>query len=194
MKITAKILSIPPYISTAWENVLSLQMDDATGNLIVFLKNGSKIFVPHLSGNLLEEVFNAHAEFINRPQQLQIGLPITHHDPNLKDSPDLPKELLEKVVGVARALGGAVFADNQPHCNCPYCQIARAILPAELEEQVSDDELHFREWDLKELRPDLYEVTNPLDPTESYQVFLGTPIGCTCGKSNCEHIRAVLNS
>ena len=40
----------------------------------------------------------------------------------------------------------------------------------------------------------LIVVTNPLDANEHYNVFLGDPIGCTCGQKNCEHIRAVLNS
>ena len=68
------------------------------------------------------------------------------------------------------------------------------IQDAPKEEIVSDAELHFREWDIKQLEKQLYNVTNPLDTTEHYQVFLGTPLGCTCGKTNCEHIRAVLNS
>ncbi|NGX33463.1 MAG: hypothetical protein K1060chlam4_01531, partial [Candidatus Anoxychlamydiales bacterium] len=40
----------------------------------------------------------------------------------------------------------------------------------------------------------LYRVTNPLDENEHYSVFLKDPIGCTCGKKNCEHVKAVLNS
>jgi hypothetical protein len=35
---------------------------------------------------------------------------------------------------------------------------------------------------------------NPLDHKEHYNVFLGDPIGCSCGNNNCEHIQAVLKS
>ena len=35
---------------------------------------------------------------------------------------------------------------------------------------------------------------DPLDPNEHYNVFLGTPLGCTCGEKDCEHIRAVLST
>ena len=227
MKINSKMLSIPPYISTSWENVISLQLEESTGNLVISLKTGGTISLPHLSGKAVEEIFNAHSEFVENqtksPQPLQktqSGMsfsltpgrmnldpfrPIMQHDAGQKDSPDLPKEVVEKVSNVAKALGVDLEAfhlpESEPHCNCPYCQIARAIqgkpkLPAEeiKEELISDTELQFREWDIKQLEKQLYNVTNPLDATEQYQVFLGTPLGCTCGKANCEHIRAVLNS
>ena len=60
--------------------------------------------------------------------------------------------------------------------------------------QFSEDDLKFRDWDIEQKSEELYEVTNPIDQNEHYQVFLGNPVGCTCGKKNCEHIRTVLNS
>jgi len=90
---------------------------------------------------------------------------------------------------------------GEPHCNCPYCQIANAmqgtvseVEEKEVEEEVTEDDLKFREWDIKQEGDKLYIVTNPLDADEHYQVFLGTPVGCTCGQKNCEHIRTVLSS
>jgi PhoH-like ATPase len=49
-------------------------------------------------------------------------------------------------------------------------------------------------WGIEQTAEQLYKVTNPLDANEQYNVFLGTPLGCTCGLKNCEHIRAVLNT
>jgi hypothetical protein len=62
------------------------------------------------------------------------------------------------------------------------------------EEEVSPHELKFREWDIQQAGDKLYNVSNPFDKGEQYQVYLGNPVGCTCGKSKCEHIVAVLNS
>ncbi len=231
MKINSKMLSIPPYISTSWENVISLQVEDISGKLIIFLKNNAVVSIPHLSKEVIEEAFNAHSDFIESlskpvpPLKQQMGFnvgvmpsgfmqetlgPIMGHDPKQKESPDLPSEVINKVANVAKALSVEIEAFNlpsdEPHCNCPYCQIARAIQgkqnPNKIpdidnslkETEILEGELKFREWDIKQLEKELYDVTNPNDASEHYQVFLGHPIGCTCGKSNCEHIRAVLNT
>ncbi|MCI5053063.1 MAG: hypothetical protein MRY21_08035 [Simkaniaceae bacterium] len=218
MKINSKVLSIPPYISTAWENVASLHVEPANNahTLIVDLISGQRLEIPQLDHKTIQLVFEGHEKFLEQkgnatPQMpFQIGgegmaemSSAMQHNPEQSDMPDLPPEMLEKVSTVASALG--VDQDNlpkaEPHCNCVYCQIARAMggtvhetEPPELIEEVSDDELKFREWDIKQLDAKLYEVANPLDKTEHYQVFLGNPIGCTCGNNNCEHIKAVLNS
>lgn len=131
------------------------------------------------------------------------------HDPAQANAPNLPKEALEKITSIAKAIGLDKQLDHlpkaEPHCNCPYCQLARAFhgqdpkkeelsSTSDLEEDVSDEDLTFREWDIKETGNNLYDVTNPLDPTEHYQVFLGNPVGCTCGQKNCVHIKAVLET
>ena len=74
----------------------------------------------------------------------------------------------------------------EPHCNCTYCQIARAIQAGSLElgehdevEEVSEEDLKFRDWDIEQKSEEIYEVTNPIDQNEHYQVFLGNPVGCT---------------
>ncbi len=128
---------------------------------------------------------------------------VMQHNPDQANSPNLPPEVLEKVAAVARALG----IDNpeslprpEPHCNCMHCQIARVLhgdmsdLAVESEESVTDEDLKFRQWDIRHTEDKLYFVSNPLDDSEQYSVFLGEPLGCTCGKKNCEHIRAVLES
>ncbi len=231
MKINSRILSIPPFISTAWENVISLQVEDGTGKLIVFLKNGGIVSIPALPAEIIKSTFNAHADYIeslsNPAQPLKSGTglsfnmmpngmaqemlgPVMQHDPSQKESPDLPSEVINKVASVAKALAVDVasFAipNDEPHCNCPYCQIARAIQGKSNPNKIPDvdntlketefleGKLEFREWDIKQVGKKLYDVTNSSDADEHFQVFLGKPIGCTCGKPNCEHIKAVLKS
>lgn len=127
------------------------------------------------------------------------------HNPQQSDMPNIPKEILEKVSFFAQSMsaetGQVLFPDIQPHCNCLYCQIGKAVNQQQEptsykvdEEIVSDEDLRFKEWDISKTAGDLYEVKNPLDANEHYQVFLGTPIGCTCGKTDCDHIKAVLNT
>lgn len=123
------------------------------------------------------------------------------HNQAMADSPDMPPDVLEKVAGVTKMLtGNENLPKPEPHCNCMFCQIARAIHgipkqnPTELEDLVSEEDLKFRNWDIQKQGDKLYRVANPLDKDEHYQVYLGTPVGCTCGLPNCEHIKAVLYS
>jgi hypothetical protein len=222
MKISRKILSLPPYISTSWENVSSLHVEEKNYGLvlIVELRNNSKVEVPNLDGKALEAIFEAHTKFLEEensqlPQERKENLPfnlnfganaealgnVMQHNPQQKDAPNLPPEVLTKITGVAKILGindPHNLPKAEPHCNCVYCQIAKALNgetpEAPVEEVVKDEELTFRAWDIKQNAEKLYQVNNPLDAKEAYHVYLGDPIGCTCGQKNCEHIRAVLNS
>lgn len=255
MKINRKVLSIPPHISTSWNNVSSLHAADSPQGkiLIVTLINGSTIEIPSLSEDTLNEIFSAHsghiegsgeslANGISEPaakqkkssQQtnpfafggentLTFGFPLKfgdldsignfggmmQHNMDQANAPDMPREILDKITSIAKAVGLDKQFDQlpkaEPHCNCPFCQISKAFhgenqgtektsASTSSEEEVSDEELTFREWDIKEMSSTLFEVTNPLDKLEHYQVFLGEPVGCTCGKKNCEHIKAVLKS
>lgn len=124
------------------------------------------------------------------------------HNPDQGDAPNLPPEIITKITSITKALGMDMeqmsIPKAEPHCNCVYCQIARAMQNGEQEleeeEPVSDEDLSFRDWEIKQEGDELYLVTNPLDKEEHYQVFLGNPVGCTCGQKNCEHIRMVLSS
>lgn len=131
------------------------------------------------------------------------------HNPEQAEAPNLPHEMLEKISGLSKAIGiqdSATLPKAEPHCNCFYCQIARAmhgetpsatveeLSQATEEEEVTEEDLKFRTWDIQQTADDLFLVTNPLDAKEYYSVFLGDPIGCTCGSKNCEHIRAVLST
>ncbi len=223
MKITDKILSLPPYISTAWKNIVSIHVETRPYGhvLLIELVTGSKVEVPNLDHKLMEKIFSMHALVLEKegPQNLVAtqtfaipfpfpieGLTSTlQHNPEQADTPPLPPEMLEKI----QSLKGILPEDltslqkAEPHCNCPYCQITRAITgalleaetsPPQIEEEVSAKDLTFRNWDIKQEADKLYCVTNPLDTKEHYNVFLGQPVGCTCGTKNCEHIQAVLRS
>ncbi len=233
MRINQKILSIPPYISTAWKNISSLHVEtqDSYLVLVVNLAQGSRIEIPHLERPLIEAIFSAHAKYVEEeaasPQQLIRGpTPISlafgmegmqgmdtlngllQHNPQQANTDPLPQEVLSKIGSLSKAMGidsSANLPKAEPHCNCPHCQIARAMHGEEhqneedssqpqAEEEVSEEDLKFRVWDIAQIENKLYTLTNPLDGKEYYNVYLGDPIGCTCGQKNCEHIRAVLNT
>ena len=223
-RIDARMLVLPPYLSTTWKNILSISVKDAK-TLSIELLGGKSLEIPNLDLKTVEEIFEAHALYLEnentnvpmpKKDELSFGFPLKivgggldtmgafmQHNPEQANSPNLPKEVLTKVISVARMLGiddTETMPKPEPHCNCPYCQIAKAIqissgvLEENMDEEVSDEELSFRTWDIHQKGDNLYEVINPLDGKELYNVFLGQPIGCTCGKKNCEHIKAVLNS
>ncbi|SPN73272.1 hypothetical protein C10C_0085 [Chlamydia serpentis] len=119
---------------------------------------------------------------------------VLQHTPEHKDHPDAPADVLEKMADVVRLLSGnntTLLPKPEPHCNCMHCQIGRVIYEED-HFTVSDKDLSFRTWDIIQSGDKLYLVTNPLNPSEQFSVYLGSPIGCTCGESNCEHIKAVL--
>jgi hypothetical protein len=215
MMITAQILSIPPYLSTPWKNIASLRAipDQDHFKLFVTLNTGDQVVIPNLEKASVDAIFEAHAKFgagQNLPEKSGIAFPLSgnldlmnstmHHNPEQANAPEIPSDVLEKIVSIAKVLGlddVSQMPKAEPHCNCPYCQIARAFTgsePLKMEEEVTDKDLQFRSWDIKQTSDKLYLVVNPLDEKEHYSVFLGEPLGCTCGKTNCEHIRAVLNS
>ena len=127
------------------------------------------------------------------------------HNPEQMNGPDLPNEILDKVSAISKIVTPESSQDlpiAEPHCNCMHCQIARAIsgkqevtrhtLVEEPIEPIEPEELQFQQWDIVQTEDKMYTVTNRLDNTETFNVYLGKPIGCTCGKEGCEHILAVL--
>jgi len=217
MKINKEILSVPPYISTSWSNIASLFTQNDV--LIVILKNAIKIEVPDLDTTILQAIFDTHAQVLESNSKsktsINFGLPsmangnleslssAMQHNPEQKDAPDMPKDIIKKIANIAKLFAQEANMDMpkpEAGCNCMHCQIAKALQlgvgvnPENLDEDVSDEDLKFKNWDIKEEGSKLYTVTNPLDQNEHYSVFLGDPIGCTCGDKNCEHIKAVLDS
>jgi len=234
MKINEKILSLPPYLSTAWQNVSMISFN-SDNQLEISLVNGKTVTIPLLEKKIIDLIFFYHTQSIeskevqletqkvnapskkeNEKLNFSFGLPfpmdnllpfgqVLQHQPEASHMPDIPKEVLEKVSSFAKTIskdtGQVLFPDVQPHCNCVYCQIGRSVNQQfsveeekHEEELVSDEDLKFKEWDIQKTASSLYEVKNPLDQSQVYQVFLGEPIGCTCGRNDCEHIKAVLNT
>ena len=127
------------------------------------------------------------------------------HDPDNADLPDLPTEMIEKIqimLSVIPKEDLMEMPEAVPGCNCMYCQINRLLHQEEGDhtqivdegEPVEETELEFTEWLVENVEDKIFKVTNKLDPHEEYRVFLGDPVGCTCGKPHCEHILAVLRS
>lgn len=192
--------------------------------LVVTLKNQTEVTIPNLSSATLEQIFNAHLRAIETrdsgnlslssflPIRLNLPLngeagdiinstpPAMQHNPEQANLPPLPPEALKKITSIAEAFGlepGAPLPSPEPDCNCLHCQILRAFhlkQGTSEEELITAEDLTFKDWEIQETTDKLYKVTNPLDRNEHYNVFLGTPIGCTCGQKNCEHIQAVLKT
>lgn len=133
---------------------------------------------------------------------------LLQHNQEAADSPDLPQEAIDKILQLAKVIGLNElenFPKPEPHCNCMHCQIMRTIGSEQegrqraqqsetQDEEVTEEDLRFREWNIEKTGDHLYSVSNPFNAKEQFNVFLGSPVGCTCGEKNCEHIRAVLNS
>jgi hypothetical protein len=218
MKINNKILSLPPYVSTSWRDVQSLHQKD--GVLVISLLNGENVLISGLSEAVVDSIFTAHAAFLEDEVREEEAHPhrafltpenfssenvgdMLQHNPEQAHIADLPQDMLHKIADVAKLIEPEdpdQLPKAEPHCNCMYCQIARVISNAspkpkkETEEPVDDRELTFQQWDVTQAGQALYTVTNRLDPKESYRVFLGNPIGCTCGGTHCEHLIEVLKS
>lgn len=245
MKITDTIISIPPYISTRWDNISSLHMQE--NDLIFTLLDGKTVTVKYLSPEAVEQIFSAHASFLEghpEPttlapmQQMQEGLTgkgltkdqlfafpfrlntgsienmgvALQHNPAYSGLPPIPEDVALKISTLSKIISEEDILAMPPaedNCNCMYCQINRILrknilqnkeppldhpLPVETEESVSEADLRFEQWEVKFIRENMYTVSNKLDLREQYTVYLGHPVGCTCGRPNCEHIIAVLRS
>ena len=228
MKITSKVLSIPPYISTTWSNISSMHVKEESGTfrLIILLNDGPQVEIPNLDRQSIDTIFHAHAQYsedrtsaielpkTNEESPISFTLPLSadgmgntlegfgpavQHNPDQADLPPLPEGVLKKISAIASAFGIEALPNlpkAEPGCSCVYCQIMNAIHgeSAIEEDEVTEEDLKFRNWEINQTADKLYMVTNPIDENEHYSVFLGEPIGCTCGQKNCEHIRAVLST
>lgn len=230
MKLTPKVLTIPPYLSTTWKAIASMHVQGKEGSfcLIVSLKTGQVIEVPALDKESVTKIFEAHVQYSGSPSSSQepkpepsneggVAEPISfsfpfkgegsiaeafgtasQHNPEQSDLPSLSPGVLKKITAIAEAFGMEAIealSPAEPGCNCIYCQVVNALRgDGPDEEEVTEEDLKFRSWDVRQTADKLYIVTNPIDENEHYNVYLGEPLGCTCGEKNCEHIRAVLNT
>ena len=155
VKMSEKVISIPPYLSTTWDNVQSLHLGE--GDILEFsLVDGSLVKVPGLDGETIQAIFDMHVKVSekggsmgpvvpgsaspgNHVFDIPMGMDLSglegigsmmQHNPDQSNSPDLPPEVLKKVAGIAGVIGeDEMVAVPQPvsGCNCFYCQIVRAI-------------------------------------------------------------------
>lgn len=130
---------------------------------------------------------------------------IMQHNSSQSNAPDLPPEILQKIGAIAKIVSAGdemALPKAEVNCNCFFCQIARTVNPQPFDEiegvkeepEVHDEDLQFQQWSINQTGDQLFSVVNRLDEFEKYSVFLGQPVGCTCGKTGCEHILAVLKS
>ncbi len=232
IKLNEHIISISPFLSTHWSHVLSLHMKG--GELVITLLDGSLVAIPGLKEETLHLIFQYHAahlakehhketlsqapakleEMLRQGEEVALKFAIgssleelgtmMQHNPNQKEAPDLPPEVLKKIEAITKMFSGEelILPKAEPDCNCFHCQIARVINPTPLSvatgvpeiEHISDEELQFPQWMITQTGDKLFCVANSLNEQEKYNVYLGEPIGCTCGKEGCEHILAVLKS
>lgn len=124
------------------------------------------------------------------------------HNPAQAKSPSLPPELLNKIVAITKQVGilgtGQKLPSPESDCNCFFCQIMHRLQQENDsepgEEAVSEEDLKFADWTIQQTGDKLFAVENPLNTDEKYSVYLGHPVGCSCGKEGCEHLIAVLKS
>ncbi len=147
----------------------------------------------HLSSDMKESLFTP-PPFLMTPESLEIAL---HHDPKRSADPIDP-EMLQRISQVIRWILNddlSSLSKAEEGCHCPHCQLMRYIDPNPVEEEIcSEADLQFKEWDIQSVGEQLYQVANPLNPSERYQVHLGNPLGCTCGETGCPHLLSVLKS
>lgn len=232
IKITDKILSVPPYISTSWARIAALHMKGSL--LAITLVDGDTLHIPNLNSETIHLIFQHHATYLdkeyptpspsiadsapaknNMESQGKSAIRLTfgtsldglgnmmQHNPDQIDAPDLPPEILQQIGTIAKIItppDELVLPKAELNCNCFHCQIIRALNPespspsvAE-ETEVLEQDLQFQQWSITQTGENLFCVINRLDEHEKYNVFLGQPVGCTCGQSGCEHILAVLKS
>lgn len=225
IRVNQNILSVVPYISTSWSHIVSLKSlyHDSGVELLVTLQDGSLITIPGLTSANIEEIFSAHAAYLERCTALStrdftafLSTPSSNwtfvelkgltsflqHDTEQSQFPDFPEDVQEKIISLASALpihNSFSLPREEPHCNCPHCQTVRLMktgieFAEKSEGEVLETDLLFRSWILQEISPKEYIVTHPDQPQENYTVSLHSPLSCSCGSNCCDHIKAILNS
>lgn len=129
------------------------------------------------------------------------------HNQSQANMADLPQEVIQKIASIAKIVAPADAQElpkAEPHCNCMYCQIARAISSGIEDDplpetpnptlQIPQEEPDNTLWIITQKGELMYEVAEKKDPQNKFNVFLGNPVGCTCGQEGCEHLIAVLKS
>lgn len=198
--------------------------------LTIYLSHAGQITLPEISTLEATAIFNAFQRFQENRPTLKIRMhnlsamtgermlpeasvmhtmgPISYdqlsrtlqHDPQQKDLPALPNDVLLRIAHTARVMftneEGTLLPQPRPHCHCMYCQIARAIQGGMEQSQdvVSEDDLRLCEWKIQQIVPDRYIVSSASDPLQEHEVHLKPTVSCSCGLDHCVHVEAVLRS
>lgn len=132
------------------------------------------------------------------------GLGAMQHNPAQADAPDLPLEILQKIGAIVKIVAPEEVVTNTApvqDCNCPHCQITRALSASN--DEIFSSILHSKDvqpevaerFQIQQCNENLYTVIDTEIPSRpEFKVFLGSPVGCTCGEEKCKHIVAVLQS
>lgn len=206
MIINKQILSIPPFISTSWQDV-ELLLSDGHSTLNIYLKNGTLVKISNLLKEDLDLIFKVHQDILLSPSQpeipslidpllLSFSGSLLEHDPDLKDASPLPLEVktkLKSLLDEIPKLDKIKLPDIHPDCHCPFCQIMNLMQDQDHDDElVTDDDLHFSTWKQEALSEHLIKLIHPFNHDENYLVSLDTPITCSCGQTGCEHVEHVL--
>ncbi|MFA6914995.1 MAG: hypothetical protein WC222_01235 [Parachlamydiales bacterium] len=233
MLINREVLSIPPHISTSWGHVIALHMQDEnlmvylTDGIIVQIPNLpdsllEQIFSVHAAylgeqtpKRQLRPIKNELDGMTATEFPLRLGFgsmenmmaSSMQHNPEQAHMPDLPSEIIDKIATIAKVVSPREVSSlpkGEPHCNCMFCQVSRAIhRHAHVDEPEIVTEHKVAELPLSATDPwivepnenNCYNVHHRESPIEQYKVFIKDgEIGCNCGNHGCEHIIAVLRS
>lgn len=223
MAVTRRVLHLPPYISTSWENVIALHMEQDEDSdeplLVVTLQGGAQIGIPNLREEIAHELFALHAQILAGEENLKCSQELNKaeglfepeemlkllicHQPALCDEQPMPEEVECKLQSIGQLLDRDILARlKRPvdNCNCPFCQVHRALLTdlhneAESTEDLPDttiERMQSGKWVINTKDQSTFTVFTEESPQERFQVCLGECISCTCGQANCEHVKAVL--
>lgn len=70
VKIDDKLICIPPFISTTWEQIAFLRSEEDSETrlftLIIHLNDGKEVRIPHLDASLIDIAFSAHIKHLER--------------------------------------------------------------------------------------------------------------------------------
>ena len=205
MKISRKVLCIPPYLSISWDQIAYMQaffpQDSDQGEMHITCKDAKTIVIPLLSPKEIHTIFACHARFLEEPylstpsisfDMISSPLHLCEHDPAQQNAPDLPGELLQQFSRLSTVLDASILSvipKPEPHCNCPCCQISRVI-----HAPTSSHYAPQATWNIYPIDQNSYKVSHTEQQDISFLVSLSPNVHCSCGSHTCEHIRMVLRS
>ncbi len=129
MKITEKMLSIPPYISTTWDNIASIHMDG--DHLIISMNDNKTITITDLSVEVVEKIFECHEAFLEERQPHQKQPKVTSSQEKISNQEMLMGFPFRVGIGGSIPEGlGQTLQHNPAYADLP-------LLPPEVAQKIS---------------------------------------------------------